>query len=367
MKIALGAALVCALSLLGSAATAATPSTSIAKLNAQRIANGLPGGITLNSNWSSQCHQHNLYENQNQTLTHPEDKSKPGYTDTGNWAGTHAVLAEGISWNGGNPWEYAPIHLTQLLGPGLSTTGVDDWNDWVCAITFPGYQRKVPATNQVYTYPGNGKTIYPSMVATELPFVPGQFVGLPEGTRTGPYLYVYVWGPWVNEFGKTRITAAKLTGPDGSIPLKTVDNTTHTLGPYLPQGSGMLIPVKPLEPSAAYHAYVTMSDGTQKLSYDWAFKTAATEPDQNAGAKKNSISLRYSILGTQLQVTVTSIASNPTMTLQPPTGAIVNVPFTKSGDSWTSPSVDFVSGTRMCVQSGGGKTGYPVVQSCKTL
>jgi hypothetical protein len=38
-----------------------------------------------------------------------------------------------------------------------------------------------------------------SEIAHEMPFVPGDFVGLPQGTRTGPHLPVWIDEPTANE------------------------------------------------------------------------------------------------------------------------------------------------------------------------
>src|SRR5947208_12466408 len=102
---------------VSSARTAATPMPSqiIGKLNAQRRANGIPADITVNSTWSTDCKKHDIYMNKNNTLTHFEVAGQPGYTKGGAWAGQNSVLAMGISWANGDPYEFAPIHLAQLL------------------------------------------------------------------------------------------------------------------------------------------------------------------------------------------------------------------------------------------------------------
>jgi hypothetical protein len=352
---------------LCSAAGAATPGQAIAKLNAQRRANGIPGRIVENPAWSAACHLHNQYEERNSILTHPESRSKPGYTIQGNFAGTHAVLAQGSNWDGGNPWEYAPLHLAQLLAPGLARSGLDDWHGWVCATTFPGYSTTPPATNTVYTYPGNGTSfVYPAEVAAEEPFTPGDFVGLPQGTKTGPYLYVFAWGPYAAEYGKTRIAAASLSGPDGAVRLKSVDNTTPRLGPYLPQGSGILIPVTPLEPKTTYHASVTLSDGSTRLAHDWSF-TTGTASAQSVAAGQNSVSYSISLTAGGILVVIESLAPNPTLTVQGPGQKPQIVPLTRSGTSYRSGAIPYVQGTTICVQSGGGPTGFALAKACKKI
>ena len=100
--------------------------------------------------------------------------------------------------------------------------------------------------------------------------MPGDFVGLPMGTTTGPHLYFYAAKP--GEFSYYwslgSITAATLTknGPGGGpVAIERVDNTTvgpvgsavvgQNLGQYLSAG-GILIPRQPLTVGASYTAHV---------------------------------------------------------------------------------------------------------------
>ena len=99
--------------------------------------------------------------------------------------------------------------------------------------------------------------------------MPGDAVGLPRGTRTGFNIMVYAEGvgdPW-----HLRITSATLTGPHGAVALRTVDRMTPTIGPFLPPGSGFLIPVAPLERGATYTATVTF--GSRQARHTWHFTT----------------------------------------------------------------------------------------------
>jgi hypothetical protein len=266
------------------AAQAATAQEAIAQLNAQREANGIPGGITENADWSQGCVNHLEYLRRNpgewNSNPHDEIAGHDGYTDSGRDAARSSVLASGggFSQAGGNPWEYAPIHLMQLLAPALSVTGYAD-SPGACMSTFRGYGRPGPTPPVVYTYPGEGATIYPEMTAFESPFTPGEFVGIPSGATTGPYLYVLVHGAG-NSDG--RITAATLTGPDGPVEVRTVDNKTSTdkgnLGSYLPSG-GMVIPVNPLKGGSSYTATASFTtDGGASLEKSWSFRTSGQAP-----------------------------------------------------------------------------------------
>ncbi len=234
-------------------------SQAIGWLNAQRADNGIPAEITENAEWDEGCRLHVAWwqKNPNASNPHIETPGTPGYTELGAFAGAHAVLAQGVDWarsesvpwKASDPWETAPLHLMQLLGPELSVTGFAP----ICMITWAGYERTPPAEPELLTYPGNGTTfVKATEQADEWPFTPAPFVGLKQGAITGPYLFVYGWGT-----GSGHITSASLTGPRGQVEVRTVDDFTTgklgELGSYLPPG-GMLIPVKPLIPGAQYTA-----------------------------------------------------------------------------------------------------------------
>lgn len=259
-------------------ASAATPVQAIANLNAQRASNGIPAGIVEVPAWSQACAQHNAYERANGgTLIHDEDVGRPGYTEAGAFAGANSVLAKGDSWDSANPWEHAPIHLHQLLHPRLAEMGVADGGGYTCATTHPGNTRQAPATPTTYTYPGPGTSFRFEETAAEGPCTPGEKIGIPQGTKTGPYLYVMTDGPW-SKFAGARFTSASLVGPDGPVELRTVDNYTPGLEGYLPTG-GELIPLRPLRPRQTYTASVNATvteSGTEAatpVSHHWSFTT----------------------------------------------------------------------------------------------
>ena len=231
---------VAALAAAAAHAAVPAPTAIVATLNAARAANGIPAGITLVPDWSAKCRLHDLWMARNKTLAHAETPGSPGTTAGGNWAGTHGVIAEGASWADGNPFEHAPIHLAQLLAPQLAKVGADETGGYNCVTTWPGYTR-TGTVNVVYTYPGQGRRAWrPSEVASELPSSPGPAVGIPEGTRTGPYLYVFADGPWLGGPDAPVLAAASLTGPGGPVALRTIDRRTKEVGPYFPPGSAVL-------------------------------------------------------------------------------------------------------------------------------
>jgi hypothetical protein len=277
-------ALVAACLLAPDAASGTTPADAIAHLNAQRAANGLPADVTENPEWSEGCRLHNVYRDANGwgANPHDEDPSLPHYTDLGRLAARSSVLGPaGWPADGTNPWENAPIHLMQVLAPDLAVTG---WADG-CMWTWPGYTRPAPEHATLLSYPGEGASIYPSQTAEEWPFTPGEFVGL-GGVATGPHLYVFAPGTM-----RSRITAATLTGPDGAVDVRTVDNHTRgepgDLGPYVPSG-GIVIPTAPLRHGAEYTASVTVvADDAPALTRRWSFSTGrGADAAQDPGATR---------------------------------------------------------------------------------
>lgn len=264
-------------SLAPAAARSATAAQQVAALNAQRESNGIPGGIVEQPAWSEGCRKHMAYIAANGgTLTHEEDPGRPGYTPDGAAIGRRAVITPlGTAFNaGGNAFEFAPLHLMQTLAPALMRMGV--WGG--CATTNLGYERRSPRP-MLFSYPGNGATaVYTAERAMEMPFVPGDFVGLPQGTTTGPHLFVMSLGT-----GAGRITYATLTGPSGAVSVRAVDNYTRGLEGYMPPG-GIVIPIAPLAAGSVYRAVATFQPSSgSALTRSWSMRTAGpTSPAQLA-------------------------------------------------------------------------------------
>jgi Cysteine-rich secretory protein family len=271
--IILGAAAALAAAAAAFAAHLAPRAAILAALNAERAANGIPAAVRENPAWSAKCADHVAYMAAMGSLTHSEDPSSVRYTASGSWAGQRSVLAvgSGSDWSESDPFAEAPLHLIQLMSPELQEVGIAvDATGYLCITTWPGFRERDASTPTVYTYPGDGATGVPSAeTASEEPFVPGDFVGLPKGTATGFDIMVFAEGladPW-----HARIVSATVTGPGGRVAVKTVDRTTPTVGAYLPPGSGFVIPVAPLRPGATYAATVRFAGAPR---YAWTFTTA---------------------------------------------------------------------------------------------
>jgi hypothetical protein len=253
--------------------TADNSARDLQRLNAERVANGLPGGVVLNPRWSTECAAHDDYERAAGVLDPSEDPTATLASTGGAWAGLNGDLAEGTWTAGATPWQSAPVHLLALLAPSLSVTGIDDSDGLQCAITWPGMDRTPVTRDTVSTVPGPGTNSVPvSETARETPFTPVQFAGLAAGVTTGPELLVYLNRS--GEIGQSPvdIVGASLHQGGASLAVRWVDNATQTLGPYL--AGGIVIPVAPLRPHTTYVATVTVRDGGGTLTRRWHFTTA---------------------------------------------------------------------------------------------
>jgi len=267
----------------------------VQRLSRQRESNGIPGGLVERPDWSAACAKHNYYGAQTGELGHSEDPSSPYYSAEGNWAAENSVLASSSSWSQGNPWEEAPIHLIQLLAPQLSEMGAAENDNHNCATTWPGYNRPEPTGLTAYSYPGNGVSgVVPTERASESPSVPGDQVGLPQGTATGRYLLAYLAG--IDPSNAPDVTAtATLSDGSGAVDLRVVDSTNEEIGGYMPQPSAFLIPAQPLQPQTAYQADVKWSmEGAELFDQRFSFTTGYNPGESVAPIKKRSRCRGYS-------------------------------------------------------------------------
>jgi hypothetical protein len=257
---------------------ATSPSQIVGKLNAQRAANGIPAGITLNTAWTTGCMHHVKYEEANGIpWTHEEVAGKPGFTKDGQLAGGAGDQSYTQGWELGNPFENLPLHLANLLAPSLQQIGAYQSGRRVCMEIALGNTRQF-ADNAIYTYPGNGRTgvATSQTVHGEWPHSPGDVVGLPQGTTTGPTIYVFSVGSW--QFaGKLSLAASSLAGPRGPVSYRVVDPQLHAaIKPYVAAGVFFLMPVSPLAAHTSYSASVTVkaADGTTQTK-TWKFTTGS--------------------------------------------------------------------------------------------
>ncbi|MBO9533512.1 MAG: hypothetical protein J7513_11110 [Solirubrobacteraceae bacterium] len=234
-----------------SARLAASSAGSIlSAVNYERQMAGI-AALSEDANLSKSCQLHAHYMSGNSQLTHAEDKANGFYTDEGAWAGAHGVLARNSAGFTGNPWHDAPFHEFQALHPWLRTTGVGVAGNYACMVTLGDRDAGNPDDIRLVTVPGAGQFVPPAQIARESPFTPGDEVGLPQGTKTGPHIYAYAVGP--ERFDRVSVQNATLTAADdGSpVPMQWVDADSPRSGKYL-DGGVILIPAVPLRENTTY-------------------------------------------------------------------------------------------------------------------
>jgi hypothetical protein len=236
-------------------ARAATPAQILALLNRERTRNEIPAAIAENPAWTSACLAHDAYEYRNSTLSHSETEGQPGYSAAGNLIAQTSVLAQGIKWGPGDPYDNAPFHLFDLLNPRISSSGAADSAGFGCVEIELGTLRAPATAVTAYSYPGNHKNgVSFSQRAAEQPETPGQALGLGKRT-TGPNMFVYFDGPWTNG-SRTRLTSATISSAHGGVAVRWLDNTSSDL--LAPTGA-ILVPVAPLRPATKYRVHVSGS------------------------------------------------------------------------------------------------------------
>jgi hypothetical protein len=284
IALAVLAALACA-----APASATTAPVVVSLLNQQRAAHGFPADIVENPSWTEGCRLHMDYLVGNRFTDvpgglspHDENPALPGFTPLGRETGLNAQLARrsdrtratvgGLAWDPreDNPWEHAPFHLQGILDPRLTQVGYVDG----CLRTGGEPRRPQPPTLVPYTYPADGRTIYPRQVVCENPAAPGDFVGLPQPRATGPTLYLFLTGPGSSPL---YVPSASLTGPRGPVEVRAIHAGVPGAADLLAPDVAMLIPVRPLSPLTPYTATMTVArpaGGT--YTHTWSFTTSRT-------------------------------------------------------------------------------------------
>jgi len=284
------------------------------KLNRERAAARLPT-LTLDGAQSAGCKLHDRWMARNHALSAVEPVGSPGYTVQGAAAGRDALLAAGTSWRDGDPWRNAPLQHALLLEPGLTSVGAAESHGYSCVTVTMGLKTPVVSHDTVWTAPATGGQVPFAQRARERPLLPQTRVGIRPGQLTGPYLNVFaqsplapayppapvpvgfdpdgapIWGPDKAAYEQqiaailafplplSRITHATLNDRHGrSVQVRVIDNARldGRLGP----GNGFLLPLRPLQPNARYHATVTLATAgdvapgeARTFTYHWAFKT----------------------------------------------------------------------------------------------
>jgi hypothetical protein len=248
------------------AASAISNADILGKVNAQRTANGL-GAVTESSVWSHRCVLHTHYEALNHYLGHEEDPLKPGYSTDGALGGKWSSQSQGSDWADGNPWENAPWHLQFILSPYQAEYGFAQNEGFNCMGSGDGDLplRPDPSRDEFffYGYSPTGGTVPSKQTAFEAPTTPQTYVGIPNGTATGPNLMVWAWSLGQDEplasggsDPLAYLDSATLTGPSGPVDVRVVN---HDNDPLIFTPFGFVIPVRPLTPGQSYTLTATFS------------------------------------------------------------------------------------------------------------
>jgi hypothetical protein len=322
-----------------SAVPSATTAQAIAYLNAQRAANGIPGNLTDDAQMSQGCEEYaNLYKPKPGQYPHEEIEGQPGYTPAGNTAAASSDLDGSPGhWSATvNPWDEAPLHLRALFDPAATTTWYGEkhgsWGEGAACMGTGGEQAF--STPTFFSMPGNGVTdVHPSETASEEPFTPGEAVGIPEGTATGPYIILWPEGT------DATLQTATLQGPAGeSVPVKLV--TSETLAPGVPAGwpawptvgGDYVIPTTPLKFASAYILTATWANpaGAQYVQTEH-FTTVASHQaqvaesitDENCSSCAHGY-LKADVIGNKVRFSISPVGDQ-TLTVQIWRGQVVCV------------------------------------------
>jgi hypothetical protein len=273
------------------AANAYTPlgaAQVVTELNELRAEHGFSTGVVENPVLSAACDAHNRWMELNDLILHGETPGTPGYSAAGDEAGKRSILAKGSSWSEGVPWLNAPIHMADLLMPGMVETGSSEEHGHSCLTThtLTNLHAPQPATTTFLAYPRSGGTMPSSQAAFEAPAPPQTFGVRPirNLVPTGPNLVTFLRGP---QFATSLplLSAARMTGPGGAlVPTMTVNERQL---PYLPTGAGVIVPRVPLVPGTTYTWTATYSAppaaGRAAFSYTSAPRTFTTTSQQLCG------------------------------------------------------------------------------------
>lgn len=225
------------------AAQAAVPldaASAIARLNAIRAANGIPGGLVEDSVLSQGCALHSRYMLTGSNYVgpgpfapHGELPGQPNATDLGARAAGVSDLMPGFTHEGARAiladplrmlWDDAPLHLAALIDPSATTawfgSAVGRKTGAACMGT-NGTGGLAPADGGpaapvpvFHSLPGNGATNVPfaTTVHGEWPENPAVVAGLREGSQMGPVVYLF-------SSAAGRVVDATVSGPAGPVPV----------------------------------------------------------------------------------------------------------------------------------------------------
>ncbi len=259
----------------------ATPSTdAVDAVNALRAMVGV-AAIVNDESLAGDCALHAAWMQSNRIASHGEPAGSEGYTAAGDDAGRHSVLhlhtgLAPITSIDTIPWlAHAPLHLAQLLHPGLVRSGYAIDGDAACMWSLDSSRRPSldvfdpsRGRNAFHTYP-NARTgrVAPAQDTSEESPNPNELLGWKRPRVTGPYVLVFANGFGNRDgCGAIRVTSVKLSGADGSTPSVRWWDDARTIAANhlsanqcpIPAGTAWFAAGRPLATGTSYAATIRL-------------------------------------------------------------------------------------------------------------
>jgi hypothetical protein len=262
---------------------------AVQRLNEQREANGIPGGLTLEPALSEGCLSWaTLYRYPAGGILggnpHEEIPGQPGFTPEGNTAAHESDLdgepgnrfTVGNLWTTQfNPWTAAAFHLEVLMNPAATEAWYGATGTAACMGTRGSRAFTTPA---FYSYPGNGATEVPTRENTgEWPKSPEQDVGLgPEAFVAGA---IILWP----EGMQASLTSATLQSSHGAVIPTRLDTTDGYNG-----SPSFVVPTTKLQPETAYTLTASWSTSTAPQTQTIHFTSGIGELNEELAAAEEA-------------------------------------------------------------------------------
>ena len=246
---------------------ALTAPEAIAYLDQQREANGIPGDLVEDQYLSEGCEQYtNVYVPKAGQYPHTELPEQPGFTQAGLEAASSSDLSlANQRWNAVvNPWIGAPLHLSQLFSPSVTSAWYGEHhgrpNPAEVENTCMGTSgERGFAGPTLFSLPGNGSANVPfAEISGEVPYTPAEAVGLTPDTKTGPTIILWPEGTDALLSSATLVTSS---GTPAAVRVATPQTPSPAQPPgfpYVPtiggysKGASFVIPIQPLASSTSY-------------------------------------------------------------------------------------------------------------------
>ncbi|MEA2167221.1 MAG: hypothetical protein QOF76_521 [Solirubrobacteraceae bacterium] len=158
--------------------------------------------VTFVRSWAEGCARHMAYLKRNDSITHTEQRGRPGYSKLGAQEGGRSVISfpyKREPFPAGKPlgnWKTAPFHQALVLNPLIARTGFSKG----CLDTIGGLQNEFASRSsdppRLLAWPGDGATHVPRAIdaCVELPSDPFSKFGW-KCNKSGTAFYVYELDP----------------------------------------------------------------------------------------------------------------------------------------------------------------------------